>query len=31
MRIITLSSVKIWGGTVDDYAPIHDWFDESRS
>jgi hypothetical protein len=22
-----LSSVKIWGGTVEDYARIHDWLD----
>jgi hypothetical protein len=26
-----LSSVNKWGGTVDDYQPIHDWFDESKS
>jgi hypothetical protein len=26
----SLSSVKIWGGTVEDYACIHDWFDESK-
>jgi hypothetical protein len=25
-----LSSVKQWGGTVDDYARIHDWFDASK-
>jgi hypothetical protein len=25
-----LSSVKKWGGTVEDYIPIHDWFDESK-
>lgn len=25
-----LSSVKQWGGTVTDYQPIHDWFDESK-
>lgn len=26
-----LSSVKKWGGCVEDYQPIHDWFDESKS
>jgi hypothetical protein len=25
-----LSSVRKWGGTVADYQPIHDWFDESK-
>jgi hypothetical protein len=25
-----LSSVKKWGGTVEDYVRIHDWFDESK-
>lgn len=25
-----LSSVKKWGGTVDDYLKIHDWFDASK-
>lgn len=25
-----LSSVKNWGGCVDDYIAIHDWFDESK-
>jgi len=25
-----LSSVKKWGGTVEDYLPIHNWFDESK-
>lgn len=25
-----LSSVKKWGGEVDDYLPIHSWFDESK-
>ena len=25
-----LSSTKKWGGTVDDYLRIHDWFDESK-
>lgn len=25
-----LSSVKKWGGTVDDYIAIHDWFDRSK-
>jgi hypothetical protein len=25
-----LSSVKAWGGTVEDYLPIHDWFDASK-
>ena len=25
-----LSSVKKWGGTVDDYTRIHAWFDESK-
>jgi hypothetical protein len=26
-----LSSVKKHGGKVEDYQPIHDWFDESKS
>lgn len=26
-----LSSVKKWGGSVEDYQPIHDWFDESKA
>lgn len=26
-----LSSVKKWGGEVDDYLPIHSWFDESKA
>ncbi len=25
-----VSSVKIWGGTVDDFIAIHQWFDESK-
>lgn len=25
-----LSSVKQWGGIVEDYLPIHRWFDESK-
>jgi len=25
-----LSSVKKWGGTVEDYRPLHSWFDESK-
>lgn len=25
-----LSSMKKWGGCVDDYQPIHEWFDESK-
>lgn len=25
-----LSSVKKWGGTVEDYIAIHGWFDESK-
>lgn len=25
-----LSSVKKWGGTVEDYLPIHHWFDASK-
>lgn len=25
-----LSSVKKWGGTVEDYIKIHDWFDASK-
>ena len=27
----SLSSVKRWGGKVEDYQPIHDFFDESKS
>ena len=26
-----LSSVRKWGGQVEDYQPIHDWFDESKA
>jgi hypothetical protein len=26
----SLSSVKKWGGVVEDYLRIHDWFDESK-
>ena len=26
----SLSSVKKWGGKTDDYAPIHNWMDESK-
>ncbi len=26
-----LSSVNKWGGNVEDYLPIHQWFDESKS
>jgi hypothetical protein len=26
-----LSSVKKWGGCVEDYQPIHDWFDASKA
>lgn len=25
-----LSSVRKWGGTVDDYLALHSWFDESK-
>jgi hypothetical protein len=25
-----LTSVKKWGGVVEDYQPIHDWFDQSK-
>lgn len=25
-----LSSVQKWGGEIDDYLPIHQWFDESK-
>ena len=26
-----LSSVRKWGGAVDDYLPLHQWFDESKA
>jgi hypothetical protein len=26
-----LSSVRIWGGSVEDYLPLHLWFDESKA
>lgn len=26
-----LSSVRRYGGTVEDYLPLHQWFDESKS
>jgi hypothetical protein len=25
-----LSSVRQWGGTIEDYLPLHDWFDETK-
>jgi hypothetical protein len=25
-----LSSARKWGGTADDYLPLHQWFDESK-
>ena len=25
-----LSSVRKWGGEIDDYLPIHQWFDETK-
>jgi uncharacterized protein DUF6915 len=25
-----LSSVRKWGGVIEDYQPIHDWFDASK-
>jgi hypothetical protein len=25
-----LSSVKKWGGTVDDFIAVHTWFDQSK-
>ena len=25
-----LSSVKKWGGTVDDFMAVHAWFDQSK-
>ena len=25
------SSVKKWGGKVEDYLPIHNWFDETKA
>lgn len=27
----SLSSVKRWGGTVEDYEHLHEWFDESKA
>ena len=26
-----LSSVRKWGGTVEDYLPVHAWFDASKA
>ena len=26
----SISSMKKWGGQVDDYLPVHNWFDASR-
>jgi hypothetical protein len=26
-----LSSLKKWGGTAEDYLPLHQWFDESKA
>jgi len=25
-----LSSVRLWGGTADDYLSVHSWFDQSK-
>jgi hypothetical protein len=25
------SSVKQWGGSIEDYLPIHEWFDETKA
>src|SRR6516225_5015006 len=25
-----LSSVRKWGGKIEDYLPLHDWFDETK-
>lgn len=25
-----MTSVKLWGGTVEDYLPIHDWLDATK-
>jgi hypothetical protein len=27
----SISSMKKWGGTVDCYLPIHNWFDETKA
>jgi hypothetical protein len=27
----SISSQKKWGGLVDDYLPIHNWFDETKA
>lgn len=27
----SLTSVKTWGGKVEDYQPIHDWFDATKA
>jgi hypothetical protein len=26
-----LSSVKKWGGTAEEFLPLHNWFDESKA
>ena len=26
-----LSSVRVWGGTAEDYLPLHQWFHESKA
>ena len=26
-----LSSERIWGGSAEDYLPLHQWFDESKA
>lgn len=26
-----LSSTRRWGGQIDDYLPIHEWFDQSKA
>lgn len=27
----SLTSVKLWGGEVDDYQPLHDWMDDTKA
>jgi hypothetical protein len=26
-----ISSQKKWGGSIEDYLPIHNWFDETKA
>jgi hypothetical protein len=27
----SLTSVKLWGGSIEDYQPLHDWMDDTKA